>query len=68
LGEIRKGQTKAEFLDMRGIVKADGDYFVEINTPRVTKINSIGYYTNGFSLDEKLDIYFRDDTIKYKFE
>jgi len=66
LTKIQKGQMKADFLDMRDIIKADGHYFVEINTPGLTKVNNIGYYTNGYPLDEKFDIYFADDTIKYK--
>src|SRR5687768_12714129 len=68
LMEIQKGQTKADFLNMRDIIQADGDYFVEISTPGVTKVNNIGYYTNGFPLDERVDIYYADDTIKYKLK
>ena len=66
--DIRQGLDKKGFLDMRDILKVDGDYHVGINTPGVTKVNSIGYYTNGFPLDDEIHIYYYDDSIKLDFK
>ena len=63
---IEKGATKQEFLDMGEVVKADGNYIVELSTLGIAKNKSIGYYTNGYPSEEKIDIYFEGDTIKYK--
>jgi hypothetical protein len=68
LVDIKKGLKKEEFLSMRDILKVDGDYHVEINTPGVTKINNIGYYTNGAPQDKEIDIYFYDDSIKCNYK
>ena len=51
---------------MDKISKTDGDYIIEIYTFQDVKHYNIGYYTNGFSLDEGIDIYFNGDTIKYE--
>src|SRR5690349_2198584 len=65
---IKPGQTKKEFLDMRETLKADGDYHIEINTPGVTKMNNIGYYTNGAPLDENIEIHYFDDSVKCDYK
>ena len=53
---------------MREILKVDGNYHVEINTPGVTKINNIGYYTNGAPIDENINIHYFDDSVKCDFK
>ena len=68
LTDIKPGQEKREFLNMREILKSDGDYHVEINTPGVTKINNIGYYTNGSPQDENIDIHYFDDSVKCDYK
>jgi hypothetical protein len=66
LFDIQQGMTKTDFLDMNDIAKTDGDYLIKINTIGATKTNRMGYYTNGAALDEKIDVYFSNDTIIYK--
>jgi len=65
LTDIKKGQEKKDFLDMSETVQADGHYTMELNTKRATKTKNIGYYTNGIPLDERIDIFVTDDSIKY---
>ena len=67
LFDIQKGLTKEDFLDMRDILKIDGHYILEITASGQTRTNDFGYYTNGFSLDKGIDIYFMADTIIYKY-
>jgi hypothetical protein len=66
LVQLQKGLTKVAFLDMADVLRIDGDYKVEITSRGQTKINNVGYYTNGSPPDETYDIYFMADTIKFE--
>lgn len=66
LDDIKPGLDKIAFLNMDNISKVDGDYSVEIITDSITYKNKIGYYTNGFPSERKIEIWFSQDSIKYK--
>lgn len=66
--DIEPGQAKKEFLSMQEILKVDGHYHVEINTPGVTRINNIGYYTSESPIDGSIDIHYFDDSVKCNFK
>ena len=66
LADIEKGLTKKDYLDMKDILKIDGDYIIEITASGQTRTDKFGYYTNGFALDESFDIFITTDTIKYE--
>jgi hypothetical protein len=63
--DIKTGERKSDFLDMTKISKTDGDYILQINSNGTFKNKNMGYYTNGFSSDETIDVYVKNDTITY---
>jgi len=65
LSNIKTGEKKSDFLDMTKISKTDGDYLLKISFNGTFKNENMGYYTNGFSLDETIDVYVTNDTITY---
>ena len=65
LSDIKTGEKKSGFLDMTKISKTDGDYILRVNSNGTFKHTNMGYYTNGSSLDETIDVFVTNDTITY---
>ena len=65
LNNIKAGEKKSDFLDMTKISKTDGDYILQINSNGRFKNKNMGYYTNGLSQDETIDVYVTNDSITY---
>ncbi|HYF68626.1 MAG TPA: hypothetical protein VD884_10840 [Ohtaekwangia sp.] len=64
--DIQPGASEEEFLAMSKEPYVDGDYHVSIVAGSRTYSNSIGYFTNGAPVEEKMEIWFSNDTIRYE--
>lgn len=63
---IEPGSSKEDFLKMSKEPYADGDYNLSIIAGTTTYTNRIGYFTNGAPIEEKMEIWFSKDTIRYE--
>jgi hypothetical protein len=63
---IEPGSSKEDLLEMTGEPRGDGNYNVSIIAGVTTYTNNIGYFTNGAPVEEKMEIWFSTDTIRYK--
>jgi hypothetical protein len=64
--DIQPGFSEEEFLEMAKEPYVDGDYNVSIVAGTTTYTNRIGYFTNGAPIEEKMEIWFSKDTIRYE--
>lgn len=65
INDIEPGTSKEEFLEMSKEPYVDGDYNISIVVGTTTYTNRIGYFTNGAPIEEKMEIWFSRDTIRY---
>ena len=66
IGKIEPDSNGTNFLDMTNASKVDGDYYVSIVNGSDTYEDHVGYYTNGFPSDKKIEIwFFPPDSIRY---
>ncbi|MGJ5641362.1 hypothetical protein [Formosa sp. S-31] len=66
--KIKPDQTVEKFLDMTNNHKGDGAYRLIIQRENGSKEQTVnGYYTNGGSLDRKVECEIKNDTILMKF-
>lgn len=66
INHIEPGSSKEEFLEMAKEPYVDGDYNVSIVAGTTTYTNRIGYFTNGAPIEDKMEIWFSTDTIRYE--
>jgi hypothetical protein len=61
--------SKINYLDMHGIENSEGSYVLEFKRENgvMEKING-GYYTNGSSVNQKVILYIKNDTILWRFK
>ena len=66
--KIEPNQTVEKFLDMTNNQKGDGAYGLIFERENGKKEQTVGgYYTNGGSLDRKVEYEIKNDTILMKF-
>ncbi|WP_338359021.1 hypothetical protein [Yeosuana marina] len=66
--KIEPNQTVERFLDMTNNQKGDGAYGLIFERENGKKEQTVGgYYTNGGSLDRKVECEIKNDTILMKF-
>jgi hypothetical protein len=66
INDIQPGSSEKKFLEMSKEPYVDGDYHVSIVAGSRTYSNRIGYFTNGAPVEEKMEIWFSMDTIRYE--
>lgn len=64
--DIQPGSSEKEILEMSKEPYVDGDYNVSIIAGSRTYSNRIGYFTNGAPVEEKMEIWFSMDTIRFE--
>lgn len=64
--DLKPKSYAEQFLDMEDIIKTDGSYFVKLINGTRQSEDHFGYYTNGFPLEKRIDVFIENDTIIYK--
>jgi hypothetical protein len=68
IGHIEPDSSGTSFLDMTNVPPVDGNYYVSIIKGKNTFEDHIGYYTNGFPTDKKIEIWLSPkDSVRYVY-